>query len=46
MALGSKTMSIAMKAARIITKTTGIALAKTSSVTLKIAWKIIGGSKK
>ena len=45
MALGSKTMKTAMKIARIITKVTAIPLAKTSSVVLKAAWKIIGGKK-
>jgi len=45
MALGSKTMKVAMKIARITTKITKIPLAKTSAVTLKAAWKFIGGNK-
>ena len=45
MALGGSTMKIAMKVARVVTKITKIPLAKTSAITLKTAWKIIGGKK-
>jgi len=45
MALGSTTMKIAMKIARVATKFTKVPLAKTSAITLKTAWKIIGGKK-
>ncbi|MCK5293419.1 MAG: hypothetical protein KAJ49_02120 [Arcobacteraceae bacterium] len=46
MALGKKSMTVAMKTAWAITKVTGISIAKTSAVTLKAVWKIIGGIKK
>jgi len=45
MVLGSKTMKVAMKSAWAISKVTGISMAKVSAVTLKTAWKIIGGKK-
>ena len=46
MALGKKSMAVAMKTAWAISKVTGIAIAKTSAFTLKTVWKIIGGNKK
>jgi len=45
MALGSTTMKVAMKVARVTTKITKIPLAKTSAVTLKAAWRLVGGRK-
>ena len=46
MALGTKSMAIAMKTAWAISKITGISIAKTSAVTLKSIWKLVGGIKK
>jgi len=40
MALGSTSMTIAMKTARVVTKVTTISIIKTSAVTLKVAWII------
>jgi hypothetical protein len=45
MALGSKTMQVAMKSAWAISKVTGISIAKISAITLKTAWKLVGGRK-
>jgi len=45
MALGSKTMKVAMKTAWGVSKVTGISMAKTSAFTLKAAWKLFGGKK-
>jgi len=45
MALGKKTMAVAMKSAWLLSKI-GIPFYKASSWTLKVAWKIIGGVKK
>ncbi len=45
MALGTKSMTAAMKTAWAITKVTGISIGKTSAFTLKAVWKIIGGKK-
>jgi len=46
MALGTKSMTIAMNTAWAISKITGISIAKTSAFTLKTIWKVIGGVKK
>ena len=46
MALGKKSMKVAMKTAWTISKVTGISIVKTSAFTLKAMWKIIGGNKK
>lgn len=46
MALGTKSMTVAMKTAWAVSKITGISIAKTSAVTLKVIWKVIGGIKK
>ena len=46
MALGTKSMTVAMKTAWAVSKFTSISIAKTSAVTLKVIWKIIGGIKK
>ena len=43
MALGSTTMKVAMKSAWAISKVTGISMARASAITLKTAWKLIGG---
>ena len=45
MALGSKTMKIAMKSAWFLSKI-GVPLKKAAALTLKVAWKTIGGVKK
>ncbi len=46
MALGNKSMTIAMKTAWAVSKVTGISIAKTSAFTLKAVWKLVGGIKK
>ena len=46
MALGTKSMTVSMKTAWAITKTTGIAISKTSALTLKTVWLFVGKAKK